>query len=239
MTPDKPTLSFIIPAHNEQALLGPAIASIHAAADGLGESYQVIVVDDHSTDATPTIAREQGAEVVTVELRHIAAVRNAGAMVARGDWLVCLDADTRLDRDGLQAMNEARQRGCIAGGAVVRFDGDVPWAVRLSMVGWNLTSRVCRWAAGCFVFTTREAFDAAGGFDERFYASEEIHLSAALKRQGRFTILSTPVTTSARKFETWSLWSYIKLALLSVLTFGHVLKNRDRLQQWYGKQREL
>ncbi|MFA9478618.1 glycosyltransferase [Phycisphaerales bacterium AB-hyl4] len=238
MTMDKPTISFIIPAHNEQALLGEAIASIHEAAAALDEPYEVIVVDDDSTDATAAVAREQGAAVVSVQLRHIAAVRNAGAAAAAGDWLVFLDADTRLDRAVMEAFREARAAGAVAGGAVVRFDVDMPWGVRMGLGWWNLTSRVMRWAAGCFVFATREAFDAAGGFDERFYASEEIHLSGALKRQGRMVILSSPVTTSSRKFETWSLWSYIKLAMLSVLTFGYVLKKRDRLQQWYGRQRE-
>ena len=61
--------------------------------------------------------------------------------------------------------------------------------------------RLARWAAGCFLFCTRAAFEAAGGFDERYYASEEIWLSKALKRAGRFVILGTFVTSSARKLE--------------------------------------
>ena len=76
--------------------------------------------------------------------------------------------------------------------------------------------RIARWAAGCFVFCTRAAFEAAGGFDERYYASEEIHLSRALKRQGRFAMLGHYVTSSSRKLEGRSaadvVWMVARLA---------------------------
>ena len=232
-----PDISFIIPAHNEQSHIADTLRSITHAMATLDRSHELIVADDQSTDATADIARGLGAAVVPVSLRHIAAVRNAGARHARAELLVFVDADTTISAALLAELCDARRRGFIAGGAKVRFDGPVPWNVRLGMGCWNLTSRIFRWAAGCFIFTTRQAFDAAGGFDERYFASEEIHLSAALKRLGRFRILREPVTTSARKFHAWSMWSYLKVALLSAVTFGRVLQRRDRLPQWYGNQR--
>ena len=70
-------LSFIIPAHNEERFLAATLASIRAAAASAGEPFELIVVDDESTDQTASVARSQGATVVPVSLRHIAAVRNA------------------------------------------------------------------------------------------------------------------------------------------------------------------
>ena len=52
-------ISFIVPAHNEELWIGGCLDSIRAAMEKLAEPYEVIVVDDASTDATPRIARNQ------------------------------------------------------------------------------------------------------------------------------------------------------------------------------------
>src|SRR5436305_14929493 len=70
-------LSFIVPAHNEELLLGKALAAIHAAARETGADYEVVVVDDASTDGTARIAETGGAQVIPVNYRQIAATRNA------------------------------------------------------------------------------------------------------------------------------------------------------------------
>ncbi len=62
---------------------------------------------------------------------------------------------------------------------------------------------------GCFLYCTREAFDAVGGFDESLFASEELTMSSALQRFGgrrRFVIIRTPVITSGRKLRVYSGW---------------------------------
>jgi glycosyltransferase involved in cell wall biosynthesis len=70
-------ISFVVPAHNEQACLGRTLQAIHDAARATGEPYEVIVVVDASTDATADVARKAGAIVVPVNHRQIAATRNA------------------------------------------------------------------------------------------------------------------------------------------------------------------
>jgi glycosyltransferase involved in cell wall biosynthesis len=72
-------ISFIVPAHNEQASLGRALEAIHKAARAVGQPYEIIVVDDASTDATPEIAAQNNARVMSVHHRQIAATRNSGA----------------------------------------------------------------------------------------------------------------------------------------------------------------
>jgi GT2 family glycosyltransferase len=81
----------------------------------------------------------------------------------------------------------------VGGGAPVRIRPLAFWvAVLMAML--LPVFRICKWARGCFVFCTREAFEKAGGFDERYFASEEIHFSQALKRHGRFVMLRGMVT---------------------------------------------
>src|SRR5436190_16536617 len=91
-------ISFVIPAHNEEVELSSTLIAIHAAASPVMQPYEVIVVDDASTDATSEIAMRAGAKVVRIDRRQIAAARNAGGHAAQGDYLFFVDADTRINR---------------------------------------------------------------------------------------------------------------------------------------------
>lgn len=194
----------------------------------------MIVVSDASMDATATIARARGARVVEVDYRHIAATRNAGARAASGDALVFVDADTRLPARTLRRAIGALRNGAVGGGAWVHYDA-APWTsnviAELFGVVWL---GLIRWAAGCFVFCQRTAFEAISGFDERFYAGEELFISRALKRQGRFVILPTPVYTSGRKFVMWSTRRIMADGVRLLLAGPRAWRSRDRLDLWYG-----
>ena len=77
-------ISFIIPAYNEQANIGRTLQALHQAVQSLDTAYEMLVVDDASTDRTASLAAAGGARVLTVRKRHIAATRNAGAHAATG-----------------------------------------------------------------------------------------------------------------------------------------------------------
>ena len=96
------------------------------------------------------------------------------------------------------------RNGAVGGGAGLRFDEPIPLIARLALRIIVLMFCAIGLAAGCFLFRTRTAFDAVGGFDESYYGAEEIVMSRALKRQGKFVLLKQAVTTSARKLGTYS-----------------------------------
>ena len=81
-------ISFVIPAWNEESVLGPTLEAVRVATRHLAAPSEVIVADDGSTDRTAEIARQHGAQVVTVHHRQISATRNAGAQAAQGDLLI-------------------------------------------------------------------------------------------------------------------------------------------------------
>jgi GT2 family glycosyltransferase len=104
---------------------------------------------------------------------------------------------------------------------------------RLLMVAFRWT----RIAPGCFLFCSRDAFDAVGGFDLRWYAGEDVAMSRALAAHGRFVILRASVLTSDRKLRTFSLVDHLRLALQFVLRGPRILRSRHALGLWYARRR--
>ena len=232
-------LSFVVPAHNEQALIGRTLAAIEIAASAVGRPYEVIVVDDASTDSTAEIAREHGAIVVPVNHRHIAATRNSGARAAQGECLVFVDADTFISPEVVAAAMRALDKGAVGGGAPPRMDGPVPLYAQLLVFWLSLLMRLAGLSGGAFLFCTREAFNAAGGFDERLYGAEDAALSQALKREGRFVVLWTRVLTSGRRVRTMSGLRMLSFFVGTAIFPSRMLKNRARVEKvWYDSNRD-
>ncbi|MBC7772977.1 MAG: glycosyltransferase [Pyrinomonadaceae bacterium] len=229
-------ISFIIPAHDEAVLIGGTIRAIHESVRRQGMVCEVVVAADGCTDATESIAAALGAKVVAHERRSIAATRNLGARAASGDLLVFVDADTQMTPGAFSEMLAAIESGAIGGGGPARFDGRVPLYARAMLALLLIGFRCMRLTGGAFLFCTREAFDAAGGWDETFYAGEEILMARRLKKQGRFVIVREPVVTSGRKFRTHS-----SREILGVLVRGAfmpwIMKDRSRLEFFYGPRR--
>lgn len=233
-------ISFIVPAHNEQAGLGRTLQAIHDSARVVGRPYEIIVVDDASTDATAEVARQNNARVVSVNHRQIAATRNSGGRAARGERLFFVDADTNINPRAVASALRYMDKGAAGGGAVVSVEGIVPLYIRLIAFLPVIFVKLAGFTGGAFMFCTREAFHATGGFDERLYWAEEGAFALALKREGRFVVLWERVLTSGRRFRTMSgglqMLAFCARAVLSpVKTFTR----RSAVEKiWYDSNRE-
>jgi glycosyltransferase involved in cell wall biosynthesis len=222
-------ISFIIPAHDEAELIVRTLSALHQSAQAHGEQYEVIVVNDASTDRTAEYARDHGACVINVNYRQIAATRNAGARAAAGDLLFFVDADTMATNQAVRAAVRALRRGAVGGGCAVWFDGPVPlYAAILMRAVQPILLPLLRLAPGCFFYCTRQAFFSAGGFDERLFWGEEVALAQRLKRQGRFVMLREFVITSGRKLRAHTALGLLRVAIRLAL------KQRAGLDFWYG-----
>lgn len=232
-----PEFSFVIPAYNEAKALPATLEAIRSSMAATGRSHEVVVADDGSTDATAAIAAASGARVVPVHYRQIARTRNAGARAARGRKLVFVDADTRVNESLLRAAFAAFDAGAVGGGARPKFEGGTPLWTRCAMRLVVEPMAMLRLAAGCFVFARRAPFEAVGGFDERHFAGEELMLSWALQRHGRFVILPDRVETSARKFvgstPAQTLWLGMKITARGM----RGVRRRQGNEFWYDVRR--
>jgi peptidoglycan/xylan/chitin deacetylase (PgdA/CDA1 family)/GT2 family glycosyltransferase len=208
-----PLASVVIPAYNERDYLLSCLESIKNQ-DYAGE-YEVIVVDNASTDNTAQIARDWGAKVVYEGKRSPACARQKGAEVARGKIIAFIDADTRAPSHWLSTI----VWHFVSEPEMVAISG--PYAYcdagkfsRISSYIGNffsiITDQLFRkvfgkggaiW--GCNFAVRRSALLEVGGFDTsiKFYG-EEYELSLRLKKAGKECIMPRLfVLTSARRLK--------------------------------------
>jgi glycosyltransferase involved in cell wall biosynthesis len=231
-------ISFIIPAHNEEHELPATLAAIRAAASGLQQVWEIIVVNDASTDSTPQIVEEAGARIVSINRRQIAAVRNAGARAAQGEYLFFVDADTRINRAHVIDAMAAMEAGYAGGSARVAMDGFVPIWGRMLLRGFSSVYFGLNLGAGAFLFTTRCNFDAIGGFDEQYFVGEEVFFSLELRKLGRFKVLREPILTSGRKLRMYPAKQFLREFFGVVVAGRRGSRSRAKLRLWYDGKRE-
>ncbi len=231
-------ISFVVPAHNEEAFLGRTLQAIHDSARVVGQPYETIVVDDASTDGTAEIAAQNQARLLKVTHRQIAATRNSGARAARGNRLFFVDADTTINPEVVLSALRCMDNGAVGGGASIKFNDQVPLYGRLMVWSFRWLAWLFGITGGAFMFCTREAFAATGGFDERLFGGEDAALCYALKRQGRFVVLWQPVCTSGRRLRgvrgLKSLAAFVRLGFSP----GTLSRRTSAVKIWYDSNRQ-
>jgi len=193
--------SLIIPTFNHARFVGAAIDSALAQTVS---AFEVIVVDDGSTDETPTVlARYAGrVRVLRQENRGLSAARNAGLAAAHGTFVSFLDADDVMAPTKLAAQLEVLERShaigwtycdvlmeTVATGAMARASERFGYASR-ALDGWLFPELI----HGNFIpaiapLVRRTALEVAGGFDERLTALEDwdMWLRLSLIAEARYT----------------------------------------------------
>ena len=239
-------VSVIVPAFNEERLLGESLRHIRAAMEAFSRrkwESELIVCDNNSTDRTAEVARAAGATVVFEPVNQIGRARNRGAQAATGEWFVFVDADSHPNIglfDDVAAQIESGR--CLAGGSTVELEQGYPTANVVTQL-WNLTSRLAHWVAGSFIFCEAAAFRKLGGFNNELFATEEIELSKRLKKlahteRKKIVILHRhPILTSARKVRLYSTRELLTFLAKIIVSGGKTLSSRETCHPWYDGRR--
>ncbi len=219
-----PSLLIIVPAYNEAASVGRVVGEIHAAVPGV----PVVVIDDCSEDATATVAREAGADVL--ELPHhlgLGGGVQAGYKLAYElgyDYVIRIDGDGQHDPRDIPGVYEAlRSSGCqmVIGSRFLERDENHTSVVR--RLGVRFFRFVLRPILGKPVYDPTSGFvgvnrDALQVFSKSFPLEyPEIEALVVLQRRA-FRFLEVPVTMRRRMAGRSTI-----TALKSVYYIVHVL----------------
>jgi GT2 family glycosyltransferase len=209
------SISFVVPAYNEEALIASCLAAIQAEIDRTGCQAEIIVVNNNSSDRTRRIASSiPGIVIVDEPQRGLVQARRAGCRVANGELIANIDADTMLTEGWLRSVLEefSRSPDLVAlSGPCIYYDlprsAQVIAALfyRIAFATYLLVRFVL--GAGSMIqggnfIVSKRALEAAGGFnsDFRFYG-EDTDLARRLSKVGpvKFS-LGLPAFSSGRRF---------------------------------------
>jgi rSAM/selenodomain-associated transferase 2 len=224
-----PTISVVVPTLNEAGQLPATIERLREA----GLTGEIVVADGGSADGTREWLASQPALRVVDAGRGRGVQQNAGAAVSSGDVLLFLHADCWLPPDAGAKIALVMRRPEIAGGGFpVSFAETGHRALPMVAWGINLRTRWFRSVTGDqAIFVRRSVFDALGGFRE-WPLFEDIEFVGRMKRAGRFVILSSPVTISARRYLTFGIGRTILLCYLLRVGYWLGISPR-RLKRWF------
>lgn len=201
-----PQLSVIIPVRNEAQVL-PRLLDDLSALRAAGA--ELVVVDGGSSDGTCELALGRADQLLRTAPGR-ALQMNAGAAVARGEYLWFVHADTRVSAESFSRLQSVLDERPLWGRFDVRLSGG---GLAFRVIGWmiNLRSRLTGIASGDQgIFVTRQGFDALGG-----YASiplmEDLQLCRRLRAQARPRCLRPPLSTSSRRWEEKGIWRTVVL----------------------------
>ena len=199
-----PTFSIIIPAHNEENYIRP---TLHALKLQTFQNFETIVVSNGCTDKTEEIVNKRVDDSLkhfTLPQANVSIARNYGARQAQGEVLVFLDADTSLQPDSLQKINQ--QFGSEHSvGTTLSLPDSQEFRYKFATAFKNFYHKAWLYQ-GCSgaLICRRELFHDVGGYPE-IPVKEHRKLILKLKKEGKFKCVDTYVTTSMRRYKKWGL----------------------------------
>jgi glycosyltransferase involved in cell wall biosynthesis len=204
MTEPGVRLSVVIPAYNEGSYLDASLTSLRQ--QDFSGSYEVIVVDNNSTDDTAAIASAHGARVLHEPRRGVCVARERGTRAARGEIVVSTDADAVHPADWLTRLDAQFQRndGAIAVAGPCRY-ADPPWWAAIFPRLWFAAVSLCSTTLGrvFYLTATNLAFVRSRfpGYDTTLtQGGDELDLLRRLQARGKIIWdPANPVFTSSRR----------------------------------------
>lgn len=213
---DAPRLSVIVPVYNSARELKQCLAAL---ANSDFRDREVIVVDDGSTEPVASLADKHGFKSIRIDgPKGPANARNTGAKVARGQYVVFIDADVRVHTDTLERLARTFEVRPDLAAVIGSYDDCPPEPNFISQyknlfhhyVHQRNAGHTTTFWSGCGAMR-RELFLSFGGFDERRYqrpAIEDIELGTWLTAAGHRIVLDDKIKVTHLK--RWTLWAMIR-----------------------------
>lgn len=186
-------ISFVIPAFNEEENIEDAISSIRQSVEKRYD-YEILVVDNGSTDQTRDVVEKLGVKVLCQPNATISALRNLGVERTQGDILVFIDADVSL-RDSwgenIGPILELLKREPLTITGSTYGLRDNPTWLEKAWFGPILDKKDVHYLNGGHLITTRNLFQAIKGFDPTLETAEDHDFCIRAKKIGA-SIINNP-----------------------------------------------
>ncbi len=225
-------LSIIIPTLNEEKYLPKLLEDIKKQTFS---DYEIIVSDGFSGDGTVDIAKRYGCKVVIgdKDKRHPSIQRNNGVKVARGKWLLFLDADTLFNNKFFleKTIKDFSKRELGIAGFYLRFKSQ-HFFYLFYYCFYNGFSFLAQYikplAVGAAIIVKKELHEKIGGFDESIFIGEDQIYCEKISKISRFRLIKGEyIFFSIRRFEKegrWRLFFKLLYSTAYVLLFGPIKK---------------
>ncbi len=217
----RPFISVIVPVFNGGKFLYQCLDAIVASSC---QSFELIVVDDGSTDDSAEVSRRKGARVLHTPRRQSgpAAARNHGAQQARGDVLFFVDADVVVRRETMSRVAAHFQDNPNLAALFGSYDDEPAEENFLSQyknlqhhfVHQQSSSDAVTFWAGCGAIR-RDVFTSVGGYDDRHYPKpsvEDIELGYRMRSAGHRILLDKEL--QVKHLKQWKLGSMLRADIL-------------------------
>lgn len=211
---DQVRFSVVIPAYNEAGYLAETLRAL--SAQDFDGPFEVIVVDNDSSDETATVAAAFGVRVLHEVERGVCAARQRGSAAATGEIIVSTDADTRPPRDWLRCLDVtfAAEPDAVAVAGPCRYEDPCWWARIYPTLLFGLVAGVFALTGSvCYVTATNLAVrrTAFPGYDPRLtQGGDELDLLRRLRQAGHVVWdRHNVVTTSPRRLQQGLLYSIV------------------------------
>lgn len=189
-----PRVSVIIPAYNEEEYIQKTLAAL-TESDYPKNLFDIIVVDNNSSDRTASIAERHADKVFILKEGNVGAVRNLGAKHSEAEILVFLDADCIVDSNWLSrgVLELQNSKNTVLGGRY-QVKKNANWIERLWILENPDHPRLQIDLLGGCIFIYASTFEMVGGFDERMTSGEDSELSQRLRNRGQTITISPPLS---------------------------------------------
>ncbi len=214
----RPRFSIVIPVYNEEKNLPECLESL--LAQDFSGSYEIIVVDNLSTDRSAEIARKYGIKTLRCNRKGTFFARETGALAARGEIIAQADADTVYPKDWLTRFNrqftEHKEAVAVGGPFLYKTPPWWWWAERclrycINIIALLLLGRPFVISGANFAFR-KLAFFQINGYDTHAYGADQFDLATRLSRVGRVIYDDkNRIRTSSRTMEKPVFYVYLDL----------------------------
>lgn len=230
-------VSVVIPAFNEEKYIGDTLFSLLKSEQATDINYEVILVDNNSTDKTQQVAQKfkdgMDLRIIKETTQGRGAARARGFEEAKGDIILSADADTIFYKGWVEKLTNAIKEDVVAVTTSCKivdltpvnntiFDFIQPILMILYTICFGHF-----WLSGFSFGILKSVYQKSGGFDTNLQGQEDIDLSFRVAKLGKIKFINKPVIFSGRRFKKGilhGLYEYFKN-----FTEVFILKKKDSI----------